>query len=348
MTTRIPITKKNILVLGGAGFIGSHLCESLLKSGDNVVCVDNFVSSDVENIKMLLEYPNFEFVRHDINKELVFEEFPELQKFKVELQGFQEVYNLACPTSAKDYTKLPVETAWANSIGVINSLEIAKKYKARYLLASTASVYGEPPTDNSRVKEDYYGLINFLGPRACYNEGKRFAETLTTTYRDFYKLDTRIARIFSTYGPRMLQHSGRRIPDYIHEAMEGKEVVVAGEPDLVYSFCYVKDMVEGLISLMGSEVKDPVNLGDEKVYTLNDIAQKIINLLGSQVKVSNRENFAYFTKPAIPDINKAKTELNWLPLVSLEEGLKETIDDFESRGRLYRPYLNNEQQSNED
>ncbi len=339
MTTRIPITKKNILVLGGAGFIGSHLCESLLKSGDNVICVDNFISSDVENIKMLLEYPNFEFVRHDINRELNFDEFPELQKFKVDLQGFQEVYNLACPTSAKDYTKLPIETAHANSLGVINSLEIAKKYKARYLLASTSSVYGEPPEDNSRVKEDYYGLINYLGPRACYNEGKRFAETLTATYRDFYKLDTRIARIFSTYGPRMLQHSGRHIPDYIQEALDGKEVVIAGAENLTYSFCYVKDLVEGLISLMASDIKDPVNFGDENTYTLNEIASKIISLTNSKAVIANQENFAYATKPALPDIAKAKTELNWLPLVSIDEGLRETVDDFQSRGRLYRPYL---------
>jgi UDP-glucuronate decarboxylase len=330
---------QNILVLGGAGFIGSHLCEALVKKGNNVVCVDNFISSDVENIKGLLEYPNFEFVRHDITEELELESLPELQKFKVEVYGFSEIYNFACPTSARDYTKLPVETAIANSVGVINSLELAKKFKAKYLLASTAAVYGQPPQDNSKVKEDYYGLLDFLGPRACYNEGKRFAETLVSTYRDFYKLDIRIARIFATYGPRMLEHAGRRIPDYIQEASSGQSVVIAGDDNFTSTFCYVKDMVEGIMSLMASSVQDPVNLGDDRAYTLTDIAQKIIELTNSSVKIEHKENFAYINKQAIPDISKAKTELDWLPLVSLEDGLKETIDYLHSRSRLYRPFF---------
>ncbi|MCB9802586.1 GDP-mannose 4,6-dehydratase [Candidatus Nomurabacteria bacterium] len=338
---------KNILVLGGAGFIGSHLCEVLVERGDNVVCVDNFVSSDVENIKSLLEYPNFEFVRHDVSEDIDLDSLPDLQKFRVEVYGFQEIYNFACPTSAREYTKLPVETAKANSLGVINSLELAQKYKAKYLLASTAAVYGQPPQDDSKVKEDYYGLLDFLGPRACYNEGKRFAETLVTTYRDFYHLDTKIARIFSTYGPRMLEHAGRRIPDYIQEAISQKEVVIAGAKDLSYSFCYVKDVVEGLLALMNSEIKEPVNLGAEQAYTLTSIVEKIIELTSSQAEIKYRENFEYINKPAIPDISKAKTELNWFPIVSLEDGLKHTIDYLQSRSRLYQPFFKQENQENQ-
>lgn len=340
MFNNAKTANKNVLVLGGAGFIGSHLCEALLAKGDNVVCVDNFVSSDVENIKSLLEYPNFEFVRHDIAESIDLDALPDLEKFRVEVYGFQEIYNFACPTSARDYTKLPVETAKANSLGVINSLEMAKKYKAKYLLASTAAVYGQPPSNKLKVKEDYYGLLDFLGPRACYNEGKRFAETLVTTYRDFYHLDTKIARLFSTYGPRMLEHAGRRIPDYIQEALNNPAVVIAADKDFASSFCYVKDIVEGLIALMNSEIKNPVNLGSDEAHTLTAIAEKIIKLTNSQAIIQYKDNFAYINTPAIPDISKAKEELNWFPIVSLEEGLQNTINYLRSRSNLYQPFFN--------
>ena len=341
---------KNILVLGGAGFIGSHVCEALVKKGENVVCVDNFISSDVENIKGMLECPNFEFIRHDISEDIELEDSPGLKKFKVDVYGFKEIYNFACPTSARDYTKLPVQTAITNSVGVIKSLELAKQYQARYFLASTAAVYGQPPKDNAKVTEDYYGLLDFLGPRACYNEGKRFAETLVATYRDFYKMDTRIARIFSTYGPRMLEHSGRRIPDYIREALSEDKVSIAGDKHLTSSFCYIKDMVEGIIALMASDTKDPVNLGDDRSFTLTEIAERIISLTNSKATIAYQESFAFINKPAVPDVSKAKTELDWLPLVSLEDGLRETIEYLSSKSRLYRPFFGaegQEEQSND-
>lgn len=340
MFNKANTENKNVLVLGGAGFIGSHLCEALVERGDNVVCVDNFISSDVENIKNLLEYPNFEFVRHDISEEIDLDSLPDLQKFRVEVYGFQEIYNFACPTSAREYTKLPVETAKANSLGVINSLELAKKYKAKYFLASTAAVYGQPPASSEKVKEDYYGLLDFLGPRACYNEGKRFAETLVSTYQDFYKLDTRIARIFSTYGPKMLEHAGRRIPDYIQEALQQKEIIIAGDKNFSSSFCYVKDIVEGILALMNSDLKTPINLGSENSYTLTEIAEKIIELTGSKAEIKYRENFEYINEPAIPDISLAKAELNWFPVAQLEDGLKKTIDYLQSRSRSYQPFFN--------
>jgi len=336
------INNKNVLVLGGAGFIGSHLCEALVQKGNNVICVDNFVSSNVENIRRLLQYPSFEFIRHDITEKIDLTNLPGLKKFKIEVYGLAEIYNFACPTSARDYTKLPIKTAISNSVGVINSLGLAKKFKAKYLLASTAAVYGQPPKDDAKVKEDYYGLLDFLGPRACYNEGKRFAETLVTTYRDFYKLNTKIARIFSTYGPRMLEHAGRRIPDYIQEALSGKEVTIAGDTKWTSTFCYVKDVVEGIIALMNSNVKDPVNLGHDQSYTLTEIAQKIIELTNSQAKIGYKENFAYINKPAIPDITKAKTELGWMPLVSLENGLRQTVDYLRSQSRLYQPFFSDD------
>jgi UDP-glucuronate decarboxylase len=337
MAPKVYFENKNVLVLGGAGFIGSHLCEELVRRGDNVICVDNFVSSDVENIRSLLEYPNFEFIRRDITEDIEYADEVSLKKFDVEVQGFQEIYNLACPTAPKDYAKFPVETAMANSVGVVKSLELAKRYKARYLLASTSAVYGKPPEKDEPVKEDYYGLLDFLGPRACYNEGKRFAETLVMTYRDTYQLNTSIARIFNTYGPRMLQHSGRQIPDFIKAAVENVEIMVAGDKDSILSFCYVKDIVEGLIALMASEISEPVNLGSSNAYTLGEVAQKIIDITKSTSTINFTKKYEYTMQPAIPSINKAKDELNWFPLVSLDEGLKAAVDYYKGTAFLHGP-----------
>ena len=321
---------KNILILGGAGFIGSHLCEYLVKEGHNVTCVDNFISSDVENIRNLLSFPNFEFIRHDINEDLDYKENPGLKKFKMSVQGFQEIYNLACPTSPKDYSKLPVKTAHANSIGVIKSLELAIENEAKFLLTSTSAVYGNPPEDGSQVKEDYYGLLDFLNPRACYNEGKRFAESVVMTYNNFYKLNTHIARIFNTYGPNMLQHIGRQIPDFIKAAVDGDDIEVAGDQNTVSSFCNIRDIIEGLVKLMDSEVKDPVNLGNPNPHKLKEVAEKIVEIVGSESKVKYSKGYDFTMKPAIPNIDKAKEKLDWLPLIGLEAGLIETIDYYKN------------------
>ncbi len=337
MSTKVLIENKNILVLGGAGFIGSHLCEELVKKGDNVICVDNFVSSDVENIRTLLEYPNFEFIRHNITKHIDYEVLPELKRFKVDIQGFQEIYNLACPTAPKDYLKFPVQTTAANSIGVMKSLEHAKRYKAKFLLASSSAVYGQPPANGEPVAETYMGLMDFLGPRACYNEGKRFAEMATSIYRDICKVDAKIARIFSTYGPRMLQHSGRQVADFIRQAAAGQEVTIAGNKNMNMSFCYVKDLVDGLIALMASELHQPVNLGSEKPYTLTQVAEKIIQDMNSNSQIVYGDQYAFSNQPTIPDITLAKNELNWFPLVDIDEGLKLAVDYFRATAVLHQP-----------
>ncbi|MBT6691471.1 NAD-dependent epimerase/dehydratase family protein [Candidatus Parcubacteria bacterium] len=344
MAIKVYFEKKNILILGGAGFIGSHLCEHLVKAGGNVICVDNFVSSDVDNIRALLEYPNFEFVKHDITEDIDYGTLPGLKKFEVEVQGFQEIYNLACPTAPKDYTKFPIKTAIANSVGVVKSLELAKQYKSRYLLASTSAVYGKPPENGKAVKEDYYGLLDFLGPRACYNEGKRFAETLVMTYRDTYQLNTSIARIFSTYGPRMLQQSGRQVPDFIRSAVKNENVMVAGDEKSLLSFCYVKDVVEGMISLMASEISEPINFGSGSPQTLSEVAKKVIEIINSSSEVKYTQKYAYTMQPAIPDINKAKNELNWFPLVSIDEGLKLAVDYFKGTAFLHRPTIQSQEE----
>lgn len=326
MTVTIPNQKKNILVLGGAGFIGSHLCEHLLKKGDNVICLDNFISSDVENIKMMLEFPNFEFIRHDITNDIDFTKEPGVRKFKVHVNGVQEIYNLACPTSAADYTTFPIETALANAIGTKVSLDLAVRYKAKYLLASSSAVYGRAPEGVNIIHESYLGTVNFIGPRACYNEGKRFAETLTTTYRDHFKIETRIARIFTTYGPRMLKNSGRYIPDMINAALQNRDIVIHGDASVGSSLCYVKDMVEGLVALMhAEEATQPVNLGNDNFLLYKDVAEKIVSMLGSRSSVAYADAIPFSHQQAVPDITLAKEKLNWFPLVSIDEGLKQTI-----------------------
>ncbi|MFH0874120.1 MAG: GDP-mannose 4,6-dehydratase [Candidatus Komeilibacteria bacterium] len=325
MTVRYPIERKNILVLGGAGFLGSHLCEFLLKRGDQVICVDNFITSDVENIKMMLEFPSFEFIRHDITEKLELDDLPELKKFKVKAQGIQEIYNLACPTSPEDFTKLPIETAKANSLGVINSLELARQYNAKYLLVSSSAVYGRPPDEADMINENYLGNVSFIGPRACYNEGKRFAETLVSSWRDHYKMPTRIARVFTAYGPRMMLSSGRNVPDFINNALRNQPIVIHGAETTGSSLCYVKDMVEGLVALMHGAITDPVNLGGDSFHTLLEVAQKIVELTKSHSEISFAESLAFTHRQALPDIALAKDKLGWFPLVSLDQGLAETI-----------------------
>lgn len=337
MSTKVYLENKNVLVLGGAGFIGSHLCEELVKKGDNVICVDNFVTSDVENIRSLLEYPNFEFIRHNVTRHIDYESMSELKRFKVDVGGFQEIYNLACPTAPRDFSKFPVQTATANSVGVIKSLELAKKHGAKYLLVSSAAVYGNAPEDGEPVKEDYRGFMDWLNSRACYNEGKRFAEMATLVYRDVCKVDTKIARVFSTYGPKMLQHSGRHIADFIQAAVNNNEVVIAGDKKKGMTFCYVKDIVDGLITLMNSDYKDPVNLGSDKSYNLTAIVEKIITLTNSSSTISYTDPFTYVNQPTVPDISLAKNELNWFPLISLEDGLKMAIDYYKATAVLRQP-----------
>ncbi len=325
MTVKVPIERKNILVLGGAGFLGSHVCEFLLKRGDNVICLDNFASSDVENIKMMLEFPNFEFIRHDVIEDIDLESLPELKKFHFQAQGLQEVYNFACPTSAQDYSKLPVETALANSVGVVKSLEMARKYNARYLLASSSAVYGSASGQMDMINESYLGSVNIIGPRACYNEGKRFAETLVTTYKDYYKMDVRVARIFTTYGPRMMLMSGRHVPDFIYNALKGQPLTIQGDDKTGSSLCYVKDMVEGIVALMHSHFSDPVNLGGDRYFTYKEVAEQIKSATNTATEITFADPLPHSHRQLLPDISLAKEKLGWFPLIGLEQGIGETI-----------------------
>jgi len=317
--------KKNILVTGGAGFIGSHLCERLLKEA-NVICVDDFSNSSPKNIEHLLQYPDFEFINYDIDNPIDLNSFDELDKFKVKYQGIQEIYHLACPTSPKEFEKLKMKSLLSNSSAMINTLDLAVKYRAKYVFTSSSVVYGDLK-DGEKFSEDYKGVVDHLTPRACYDEGKRFAETCVETYRQVYGVDAKIARVFTTYGPRMKLFEGQLIPDFIINALEGKDLVIYGDEQMATSLCYISDLVDGLVRLMGSnpDIKI-VNIGSDERISYVDVANKIIALTGSISKVVFDKPLVFLTKKGMPDIALAKDALGWMPLVRLDDGLQKAID----------------------
>ncbi len=318
--------KKNILVSGGAGFIGSHLCDELVKQGHNVVCIDNFVSGTRSNIEFLLQMPNFKFINHNIVEPFDLESLSELSVFNIITKGIDEMYNLACPTSYKEYKELPLETILTNSHGSRNMLEVAVKYKAKFLHASTSSVYGAPLKNVKFFKEDYWGFVNPIGPRSCYNEGKRFAESLVDNYKDKYKLKTKIARIFQTYGPRMRFDDARLIPDMIRSALKGDNLIIYGGEEKSTSFLYVSDLVEGLLKLMNSDNNEVFNFGYPQEIKIEDAARIIIKTTDSKSKVKYEDELPFIMTHGLPDTKKAKELLGWFPLVGLEDGLIKTVE----------------------
>jgi UDP-glucuronate decarboxylase len=305
-----------ILVTGGAGFIGSHLCERLISEGNEVLCLDNFFTGRRENIFHLLDNPRFELMRHDVTEPVLLE--------------VDQIYNLACPASPVHYQYNPVKTVKTNVMGTINMLGLAKRVRARILQASTSEVYGDPLVHPQT--EDYWGNVNPIGLRSCYDEGKRLAETLMTDYHRQNKVDIRIARIFNTYGPRMLEDDGRVVSNFIVQALRGEPLTLYGEGQQTRSFCYVDDLVEGLIRLMNVEgLHEPVNLGNPGEFTIIQLAEEVIKACDS------KSGFAYLPLPADdprqrkPDITRAQTALGWNPTIPLREGLKRTVEDFNHR-----------------
>jgi len=318
--------KKNVLVTGGAGFIGSHLCEKLLKEA-KVICLDDLSNSSPRNIDHLLQYADFEFIKHDINAPFHPDDFPELEKFKVGFQGLQEIYHLACPTSAKNFNDFRIQTLDANSLAMKNTLELAVKYSAKYLFASSAVVYGPASVDGKKISEDYQGITNQLSPRANYDEGKRFAETSVETYRQVYDLDAKIARIFRTYGPRLKLYDGQMITDFVIQALDGQDLIIYGDESFTTSLTYVMDIVDGLLRLMKAPPGvGPVNFGSDEAVKLADVAAMIVKMMDSKSKVRFEAPIQFMTPLALPDLSKARDLLGWLPLVRLEDGLRKTID----------------------
>jgi UDP-glucuronate decarboxylase len=306
--------RKRILVTGGAGFIGSHLCERLLNEGNEVICVDNFFTGSKDNIKHLLNNPYFELIRHDITFPLYVE--------------VDEIYNFACPASPIHYQFDPVQTTKTSVMGAINMLGLAKRLKIRVLQASTSEVYGDPTVHPQ--KEDYWGNVNPIGPRACYDEGKRCAETLFFDYHRQHGLDIKVVRIFNTYGPRMLPNDGRVVSNFIVQALKGEDITVYGDGSQTRSFCYIDDMIDGIIKMMNSEkgFTGPVNLGNPAEFSILELAEIILKLTKSKSKIVFKPLPQDDPKQRRPDITLAKTKLNWEPKVSLEEGLIKTIEYF--------------------
>ncbi len=335
MATQSIFEKKNVLVIGGAGFIGSHLCDELVKYA-KVICIDNFSTGEEKNIDHLLSDPNFKFIRHDISQKIDLETMPELENFKVPFQGIQEIYNLACPTSPKHFENLRISNLMANSVGVMNSLDLAVKYHAKFMHFSSSVVYGPRSADNAKIKEEMIGAVDILSPRACYDEGKRFAETIVNTYHEVYQLDTKIIRLFRTYGPRMKLDDDQMIPDFVSNALDNQDIVIYGDEKFSSSFCYISDVVDATLKFMEKDGGGVINIGSDTLVTLAVLAQKVIDMVGAKSKIVHQPEIMFMTQLPVPDISKALNELGWLPIITLEKGLEKTIYELRASKGLVR------------
>ncbi len=312
---------KRVMVTGGAGFVGSHLCDRLIEQGHDVLCVDNLYCGSKDNIRHLLDNPRFEFQRHDINFPLFVE--------------VDEIYNLACPASPIHYQRDPVQTTKTSVHGAINMLGLAKRVKAKILQASTSEVYGDPKIHPQT--EDYWGHVNPIGIRACYDEGKRCAETLFFDYHRQHKLRIKVARIFNTYGPRMHPNDGRVVSNFIMQALQGEPITIYGDGSQTRAFCYVDDLVDGLMRLMnsGDEITGPINLGNPVEFTIKELAQKVVALIDSKAPIVYKPLPSDDPTQRQPDITLAKERLGWNPRIGLDAGLRKTVEYF----RMLSPTL---------
>ncbi len=304
---------KRILVTGGAGFLGSHLCEKLLKQGNEVICLDNYFTGSKNNIEHLRDYFHFEIIRHDVTMPIFLEA--------------DQIYNLACPASPIHYQYNAVKTIKTSVMGAINMLGLAKRVKARILQASTSEVYGDP--EQHPQKENYWGHVNPIGIRSCYDEGKRVAETLFFDYQRQNNVDIRVMRIFNTYGPRMHPNDGRVVSNFVMQALQGIDITLYGDGSQTRSFCYVSDLLEGMVRLMNHEnFSGPVNIGNPNEFTIKQLAEQVIKLTGSKSKLVFKPLPSDDPKQRRPDISLAQEKLGWNPTIELEEGLKKTIEYF--------------------
>ena len=313
MNSKINITNnKRNLVSGGAGFLGSHLIDKLMQKGEKVICLDNYFTGDKSNIAKWLNHPNFEIIRHDVTEPIQLE--------------VDKIWHLACPASPIHYQSNPIKTSKTIFLGTYNMLGLARRVGADFLLASTSEVYGDPEINPQT--EEYRGSVNTVGIRSCYDEGKRIAETLCADYQRMHNLNTRIIRIFNTYGPRMRCDDGRVVSNFIFQALQGKPLTIYGDGNQTRSFCFVDDLIKGMIKLMESEIYTPINIGNPHEFTIIELAEKIKKLINPNL------SFIYKSLPEDdplqrkPDISKAKNNLNWCPEISLDEGIKLTIDWF--------------------
>ncbi len=308
------MSEKTIVVTGGAGFLGSHLVETLLKQGERVICVDSLVTGKEKNIQEFMENEKFTFMNHDITRPLDISD------------DLDEIYNLACPASPIDYQMIPIETLMAGSYGVKNMLDLALKHKAKFLQTSTSEVYGDPLEHPQ--KETYWGNVNPIGLRSCYDESKRFSEALIMAYHRVHDIDIRMSRIFNTFGPRMRPDDGRVIPTFVKQALKDEPITVFGDGDQTRSFCYVDDNIRGQIALMASSYTNPVNIGNPVEMTILQLAEKVIEFCGSKSKIVHNPLPKDDPTRRKPDLTLARQQLGWEPKVNWEDGLKITIDWF--------------------
>ena len=307
-----PTNNKRNLVSGGAGFLGSHLIDKLMQNGEKVICLDNYFTGDKSNVSKWVNHPDFEIIRHDVTEPIQLE--------------VDKIWHLACPASPIHYQSNPIKTSKTIFLGTYNMLGLARRVGADFLLASTSEVYGDPEINPQT--EEYRGSVNTVGIRSCYDEGKRIAETLCADYQRMHNLNTRIIRIFNTYGPRMRCDDGRVVSNFIYQALQGKPLTIYGDGNQTRSFCFVDDLIKGMIKLMDSEIYTPVNIGNPHEFTIKELAGKIKNLINPNL------GFIYKSIPEDdplqrkPDINKAINNLNWRPEISLDEGINLTIDWF--------------------
>lgn len=312
--------KKTAVVTGGAGFLGSHLCDKLISEGIKVICIDNLLTGSIENIEHLMGNEDFQFIKHDVTN-------------YIHVPGEVDfILHFASPASPLDYLKFPIQTLKVGSLGTHKALGLAKEKNARFLLASTSEVYGDPEIHPQ--KEDYWGNVNPIGPRGVYDEAKRFAEAITMAYHRFHGVQTRIVRIFNTYGPRMRLKDGRALPAFISQALMGEDITVFGDGKQTRSFCYVSDLMEGIFRLLMSDESEPVNIGNPEEITIEDFAKEVVSLTGSKSKIIFTELPEDDPKVRQPDISKAERILNWQPKISRNEGLKITLDYFKKKLNL--------------
>jgi len=305
------------LVTGGAGFLGSHLCDRLIKEGHEVICMDNLITGDTDNIAHLMGNPKFKFIKHDVT-EYIFIDGP-----------VDNILHFASPASPIDYLELPIQTLKVGSLGTHKALGLAKAKKARFLLASTSEVYGDPLIHPQ--PEDYYGNVNPIGPRGVYDEAKRFAEALTMAYQRYHNVTTRIVRIFNTYGPRMRLNDGRVVPTFLHQALKNEDLTIFGDGSQTRSFCYVSDLIEGIYRLLFSAINDPVNIGNPHEMTITEFAQKIHAIAGGTGRIVMQPLPQDDPKVRQPDITRARELLGWSPVVQLDTGIRETLNFYKKK-----------------
>ena len=317
MSSAQKMLKKIVVVTGGAGFIGSHLSERLIEGGFRVICLDNFITGSKENIKHIINIRDFTLIEHNVTKHINI-------KGKVDY-----VLHFASPASPIDYLKFPIQTLKVGSLGTHNALGLAKEKKSKFMLASTSEVYGDPLVHPQ--PETYWGNVNSIGVRGCYDEAKRFAEAITMAYHRVHKIDTKIVRIFNTYGPRMRMHDGRVVPNFLYQALRNQPLTVYGRGTQTRSFCYIDDLVDGILRLMHAKTNEPLNLGNPNEFTILKFARLVITLTGAKSKITFKPLPQDDPRKRQPNISKAKRLLNWEPKIELEQGLLKTIDYFKTQ-----------------